>query len=35
MKQVWDGLTAYKQLLMIVVLPETTEQVRLVLKYCQ
>ena len=29
-----DGLTAYKQLPMIVVLPETTEQVRLVLKYC-
>ena len=29
-----DGLTAYKQLPMIVVLPETTEQVRLVLKHC-
>ena len=29
-----DGLTAYKQLPMIVVLPETTEQVRLVLKNC-
>ena len=29
-----DGLTAYKHLPMIVVLPETTEQVRLVLKYC-
>jgi len=29
-----DGLTAYKQLPMIVVLPETTEQVRLVLKFC-
>ena len=28
-----DGLTAYKQLPMIVALPETTEQVRLVLKY--
>ena len=29
-----DGLTAYKQLPMIVVLPETTDQVRLVLKNC-
>jgi glycolate oxidase len=29
-----DGLTAYKQLPMIVVLPETTEQVAEVLKYC-
>ncbi len=29
-----DGLTAYKQLPMIVVLPDTTEQVAEVLKYC-
>ena len=29
-----DGLTAYRQLPMIVVLPETTEQVSRVLKYC-
>ena len=29
-----DGLTAYKQLPMIVVLPETTEQVSQVLRYC-
>ena len=30
-----DGLTAYKQLPLIVVLPETTEQVSRVLKCCQ
>ncbi len=30
-----DGLTAYKQLPMIVVLPETTEQVSRVLKCCE
>lgn len=30
-----DGLTAYKQLPLIVVLPETTEQVSQVLKCCQ
>jgi len=29
-----DGLTAYKALPMVVVLPETTEQVSLVLAYC-
>ena len=29
-----DGLTAYSQLPMIVVLPETTEQVSEILKYC-
>jgi glycolate oxidase len=29
-----DGLTAYKQLPMVVVLPETTEQVAEVLRYC-
>ena len=29
-----DGLTAYKQLPLIVVLPETTEQVSQVLRYC-
>jgi glycolate oxidase len=29
-----DGLTAYKALPMVVVLPETTEQVAAVLKYC-
>jgi glycolate oxidase len=29
-----DGLTAYRQLPMVVVLPETTEQVSAVLKYC-
>jgi glycolate oxidase len=30
-----DGLTAYRQLPMIVVLPSTTEQVSQVLRYCQ
>jgi glycolate oxidase len=30
-----DGLTAYRQLPLIVVLPETTEQVSDVLRYCQ
>lgn len=30
-----DGLTAYRQVPMIVVLPETTEQVGQVLSYCQ
>jgi glycolate oxidase len=30
-----DGLMAYRQLPMIVVLPETTEQVSRILKYCQ
>jgi glycolate oxidase len=30
-----DGLTAYKALPMVVVLPETTEQVSKVLAYCQ
>ena len=30
-----DGLTAYRQLPMIVVLPETTEQVSRILAYCQ
>jgi len=30
-----DGLTAVKQLPLIVVLPETTEQVSQILKYCQ
>jgi glycolate oxidase len=29
-----DGLTAYRALPMVVVLPETTEQVSRVLKYC-
>src|SRR5215831_20841978 len=29
-----DGLTAYRQLPMVVVLPETTEQVSRVLAYC-
>ena len=29
-----DGLTAYRQLPMIVVLPETTQQVSDILKYC-
>ena len=29
-----DGLTAYRQLPMIVVLPETTQQVAEILKYC-
>jgi len=29
-----DGLTAYRQLPMVVVLPETTEQVAAVLSYC-
>ena len=29
-----DGLTAYRQLPMVVVLPETTEQVADVLRYC-
>jgi glycolate oxidase len=29
-----DGFTAYRQLPMVVVLPDTTEQVRRVLKYC-
>ena len=29
-----DGLSAYKQIPMIVVLPETTAQVSLILKYC-
>src|SRR6476661_10734701 len=29
-----DGLTAYKQLPMVVVLPETTDQVASVLRYC-
>jgi len=30
-----DGLTAYRQLPMVVVLPETTAQVAAILKYCQ
>ena len=30
-----DGLTAYRQLPLIVVLPETTEQVSRVLRYCR
>src|SRR5476649_920855 len=30
-----DGLTAYRQAPMLVVLPETTEQVSRVLRYCQ
>ncbi|UUX51290.1 FAD-binding protein [Nisaea acidiphila] len=30
-----DGLSAYRQLPMIVVLPETTEQVARILKYCK
>ena len=29
-----DGLSAYRQLPMVVVLPETTEQVSEILKYC-
>src|ERR1700749_2165299 len=29
-----DGLTAYRQLPMVVVLPETTQQVSQVLRYC-
>ena len=29
-----DGLTAYRQLPLIVVLPETTAEVAAVLKYC-
>ena len=29
-----DGLMAYKQMPLIVVLPETTEQVSRILKYC-
>src|SRR3954467_6424050 len=29
-----DGLTAYRQLPMVVVLPSTTQQVSAVLKYC-
>ena len=29
-----DGLTAYRQLPFVVVLPETTEQVSRVLRYC-
>src|SRR6201996_4633497 len=29
-----DGLTAYRQLPMVVVLPETTAQVSAILKYC-
>ena len=29
-----DGLTAYRQLPMVVVLPETVEQVSAVLRYC-
>jgi len=29
-----DGLTAYRQLPMVVVLPETTEQVAQILRYC-
>src|SRR3569833_3236648 len=29
-----DGLTAYRQLPMVVVLPETTRQVAEILKYC-
>ncbi|MBA1993857.1 FAD-binding protein, partial [Escherichia coli] len=30
-----DGLTAYRQPPMVVVLPDTSEQVSKVLKYCQ
>ncbi len=30
-----DGLTAYRQLPLIVVLPETTEQISRILKYCK
>ncbi|MBV8523392.1 MAG: FAD-binding protein, partial [Acetobacteraceae bacterium] len=30
-----DGLTAYRQLPMVVVLPSTTDQVSQVLRYCQ
>ena len=29
-----DGLTAYRQLPLVVVLPETTAQVARILKYC-
>jgi len=29
-----DGLTAYRQLPMVVVLPDSTEQVARVLRYC-
>ena len=29
-----DGLTAYRQVPMVVVLPDTTEQVARVLRYC-
>jgi len=29
-----DGLTAYRQIPMIAVLPETTEQVSRILRYC-
>ena len=29
-----DGLTAYRQLPLVVVLPETTAQVSRILKYC-
>ena len=29
-----DGFTAYRQLPMVVVLPETTEQVARILRYC-
>jgi glycolate oxidase len=29
-----DGLTAYRQMPMVVVLPETTEQVSRILRYC-
>src|SRR5271155_4778039 len=29
-----DGLTAYRQIPMVVVLPDTTEQVQRVLQYC-
>src|SRR6201991_3757920 len=29
-----DGLTAYRQLPMVVALPETTEQVSAILRYC-
>ena len=30
-----DGLTAYRQLPFIVVLPETTEQISKILQYCK
>ncbi|MBT5455342.1 MAG: FAD-binding protein, partial [Rhodospirillaceae bacterium] len=30
-----DGLTAYRQLPLIVVLPETTEQISRILRYCK